>query len=220
MSATGASRFCHLCGKPLGRQHVRYQHGLAVCAHCQRSRPKCARCGVPLPQAARSSAHPGAARLCAACERVAPRCACCGAVITQHWFTFDDLLPATTARRYCQSCVSSRPRCDICHAPVPEHATVLADGQYRCDECAREVVLEPRAVRATYAEAVTRARDAAGIVLATVPALHVVGRRAMGRLRQRMAPMDDATGGARHVLGLFVREREASSVYVEIGLPR
>jgi hypothetical protein len=176
---------------------------------------------VPLPPAAKGAREqPGAARFCAACERGAPRCACCGDVIMQHWFTFDELLPATTARRYCEQCVSSRPRCDICHAPVLERATVLADGQYRCDECACDMVVDVPAVRATYAEAVTRAQAAAGVTLTSVPALHVVGRRAMGRLRQRFAPADDTTSGARHVLGLFVRERQASSVYVEVGLPR
>jgi hypothetical protein len=82
------------------------------------------------------------------------------------------------------------------------------------------MVLEVPAVRAAYAEAVARVHSAAGISLALVPALHVVGRRAMGRLRQRVAPADGASSDARHVLGLFVRERQTSAVYVEIGLPR
>jgi hypothetical protein len=82
------------------------------------------------------------------------------------------------------------------------------------------MVLDVPAVRAAYEEAGRRAAGAAGISLVTMPVLHVVGRRAMGRLRQRVAPSDDATGGARHVLGLFVRERQSSAVYVEVGLPR
>ncbi len=219
MSATNTPRFCHLCGRPLGRQHVRYQHGLSVCTSCHRTRPRCARCGVPLP-AVSAGPQADAARLCGACERDAPRCTCCGEAITQQWFTFDDLLPADTSRRYCERCVASRPRCDICHAPVPRQATVLADGQYRCEECAREMVLDVPAVRATYQEALQRAEAAAGITLAAVPPLHVVGRRAMGRLRQRVAPAGDTTSAARHVLGLFVRERQTSAVYVEMGLPR
>jgi hypothetical protein len=103
---------------------------------------------------------------------------------------------------------------------VPRQATPLADGQYRCAVCAREMVLDVPAVQAAYDEAIHRARDAAGVALATVPALHVVGRRAMGRLRQRYAPAGDNSGAARHVLGLFVRARLGSAVYVEVGLPR
>ena len=221
MSATSVPRYCHLCGRPLGRQHVRYQHGLTVCTSCQRTRPRCARCGVPLPaEADHELAPPGGVRLCATCERDAPRCACCGQAITQHWFSFDDLLPAEASRRFCAACVKSRPRCDICHAPVPRQASALADGQYRCAECAREMVLDVPTVQSTYVEALRRARGAAGITLATVPALHVVGRRAMGRLRHRFAPADDGTGVARHVLGLFVSGRHGSAVYVEVGLPR
>jgi hypothetical protein len=81
------------------------------------------------------------------------------------------------------------------------------------------MVLDVPAVHATYEEAMRRARGTAGITLATVPALHVVGRRAMGRLRQRFAPADDPSA-ARHVLGLFVHARQGSAVYVEVGLPR
>jgi hypothetical protein len=221
MSATSLPRYCHLCGRPLGRQHVRFQHGLTVCATCQRTRPRCARCGVPLPPPAdHLPAPPGSAHLCATCNREAPRCACCGQTITQHWFSFDDLLPAEASRRYCASCVTSRPRCDICHAPVPQQTAPLADGQYRCAECAREIVLDVPAVHATYVEAIRRARSAAGITLTTVPELHVVGRRAMGRLRERFAPADDTSAAARHVLGLFVHARQGSAVYVEVGLPR
>jgi hypothetical protein len=221
MTATTAPRYCHLCGRPLGQQHVRYQHGLSVCSRCQRTRPRCARCGVPLPlEEGAERREPGEPRYCAACQREAPRCACCGDVIAHQFFTFDELLPAAVARRYCERCVASRPRCDICHAPVPTQATVLADGQYRCDVCARDIVLDIPAVRAVYSEAIRRAQEAAGITLAVVPELHAVGRRAMGRLRQRVTPVDDATGAARHVLGLFIRDGQRSAVYVEVGLPR
>jgi hypothetical protein len=221
MTSTTAPRYCHLCGRPLGRQHVWYEGGLCVCSRCHRSRPHCARCGVPFALGgADEHGEPGAKQYCARCLREAPRCACCSEVIAHHFFTFDALLPATAARRYCEECVASRPRCDVCHAPVPSKATLLADGQYRCDVCARDMVLGAPAVRAVYAEAIHRARVATGLALAAEPDLHAVGRRAMGRLRQRVVAGDDVAGTARHVLGLFVREGQQSAVYVEFGLPR
>ncbi|HEY7782297.1 MAG TPA: hypothetical protein VIC85_19050 [Ktedonobacterales bacterium] len=48
MTAGRQSRFCHLCGQPLGQRYFRYPQGLVVCVACERTRPRCARCCVPL----------------------------------------------------------------------------------------------------------------------------------------------------------------------------
>src|SRR5260221_13454899 len=110
MSEAGVSRFCHLCGQRLGSQHVRYRHGLVVCTTCQTSRPRCARCDVPLADAeqvrspgrggggGRARAEPvtalGGAPLCLRCLRGAPRCSCFGTPSTQNCETSVEMMPA------------------------------------------------------------------------------------------------------------------------------
>jgi hypothetical protein len=235
MSADGGARFCHLCGGALNDHFYRYAHGLVVCVTCERKRPHCARCGVPIAansgSAADSSASSSAAHrqggahvagppLCAHCLRTAPRCACCGTPIAQNWYTFEELLPPAAVRRFCEPCVLHRPHCDICRAPVGPGAPVLPDGQLRCALCASEMVLDDAAVRAVYAEALARADHAARVRPAQVPALVIVGRRRMGDVRRRFAGEIPRSEGGHHVLGFFVREGGAASIYVELGLPR
>lgn len=48
MTTARQPRFCHLCGQRLGQRYFRYPHGLVVCATCERTRSRCARCDVPL----------------------------------------------------------------------------------------------------------------------------------------------------------------------------
>jgi hypothetical protein len=237
MSASRASRFCHLCGQPLGGRYYRYAHGLVVCVACKQSRPACAHCGVPLADAdmahavSTGAAHPaggshrpsgesGTQLLCRRCLRAAPRCACCGQPIAQTWYTFEELLPPSAARRYCERCVRTYPRCDICRAPVALKAPTLPDGQFRCPLCATEMVVGDAAVRAVYDESLACAERVAGIRPAQTPDLMVVGRRQMGDVRMRFAyDVPDGVPG-HHVLGFYVRDGGRSTIYVELGLPR
>jgi hypothetical protein len=175
--------------------------------------------GASAPHAATPGARGGP--LCRRCLRTAPRCACCGEPIAQTWYTFEELLPPSSIRRYCEYCVREQPRCDICRAPVPRSATMLADGQYRCALCATEMVRDEPEVRALYYEALRLAQRVADVRPSVVPALVVVGRRQMGEVRRRFPHTAEPEGaGSQHVLGFFVREGRATSIYVEMGLPR
>lgn len=237
MNAARIPRFCHVCGQPLTGRFYRYAHGLVACSSCAATRPRCARCDAPLPDAELVSngmqhtkagapgkkgvsAKSGGSLLCRHCLRTAPRCACCGNPITQTWYTFEELLPPAAIRRFCETCVQHRPRCDVCRAPVPKGATTLPDGQFRCSLCAAEMVLGSDDVRAVYVEALALAERVARIRPRQVPALALVGRRQMGEVRQRFASDIPTGAGGHHVLGFFVRENGAASIYVELGLPR
>jgi DNA-directed RNA polymerase subunit N (RpoN/RPB10) len=237
MNAARVPRFCHVCGQPLTGRFYRYAHGLVACSTCAATRPRCARCDAPLPDAdlLPSATQPvrtvapgapgaggsaGGPPVCRRCLRSAPRCACCGTPITQTWYTFEELLPPAAIRRFCERCVQHQPRCDVCRAPVPQGATTLADGQFRCGLCAAEMVLGSEAVRGVYAEALALAERAAQVRPRQVPALAIVGRRQMGEVRQRFASDIPPGAGGHHVLGFFVREHGTASIYVELGLPR
>lgn len=243
MKSSGGSaspRFCHLCGQSLAGHFYRYAHGLVVCAPCQNSRPRCARCDAPLADldlarlagVSRASVTAGTAMgkptpspasdvpLCARCLRTAPRCACCGKPIANVEYTFEEVLALPTKRHFCEQCVKHQPRCDICRAPVPRDAATLPDGQFRCIACAQEMVTDTHAVRAVYDQARALVGSAARIQLRAIPQLSVVGRREMGEVRRRFAAELPTEAGGHHVLGFFVRDHRAERIYVEMGLPR
>jgi hypothetical protein len=96
----------------------------------------------------------------------------------------------------------------------------LADGQFRCVLCATEMVLGDEAVRAIFEQALALAERVARVRPARIPHLRIVGRREMGEVRRRFASEIPTGTGSHHVLGFFVRERGAASIYVELGMPR
>ena len=213
-----AARFCHLCGKPLLSRYLVYNSTLVVCAACDASCQRCARCGVPIAQ----SAYPGDASLCRACVRDAPRCAGCSQPITSTWYTFEELLPVAAPRKFCPRCVQGRPRCDLCRAPVSVGVQPLADGQYRCALCLSDIVLDDGVVRAVYSEALGQIAQALAGHLRIAPALQVVSRRNMGEIRRRYEHhlAEPVGASSHHVLGYFVQAHGTATIYVEEYLPR
>jgi hypothetical protein len=137
-----------LCGRQLVGRFIRYETGLTVCQTCETTRPRCARCAVPLTDSAIVARAAGGPALCAACARDAPRCAACGQPILGVFYSFEDLLPSTTERKFCARCVQHRPRCDLCSAPVADGVAPVADGQWRCALCAADLALGDDAVLA------------------------------------------------------------------------
>ena len=217
------TQYCHLCGTRLLGRYYLYETGVVCCEACQRGRPRCARCGVPLDDAsiARQQASPsGTPALCVRCVREAPQCAACGHPITGSYYTFDEL-GAEPPRRFCERCVHNRPRCDLCRAPVAAGLRPLADGQYRCAICARDLVLDAAEVQQIYQDALAALQQIVRERLRQVPRLVVTSRRELAKVRRRYASQgvsDDGIG--HHVLGFFVRSGSDAAVYVERALPR
>lgn len=236
------SRYCHLCGQLLTGRYYTYDTGLVCCSVCHTTRPRCARCSLPLDDRAlaRSRTHlagePGSARsvarsraesgldLCASCQRSTPRCASCQRHIIGTWYTFDELLPPPAVRRFCEQCVKSRPRCDLCRAPISAGTAPLDDGQYRCALCAGDMVLGDGPVRAIYDEALAAFTRVITSPLSQRPRIEVVGRLQMGEVRRKYEQTPTDTGAVvssgHHILGYFVRSHGVSTIYVERGLPR
>ena len=222
-----ASAFCHLCGGRLRGRYYTYDDRLTVCEACHASRPRCARCRVPLDDAALAAsraAPKGEPLLCGSCRRTAPRCASCGGPIIGTYYTFEELPATSDARRFCGTCVAHRPRCDLCRAPVAPGAAPLDDGQYRCALCASDLVLREGDAQAVYREALAAFERVVGDRLRETPRLEVVSRLRMGEVRRRHeragVSMGTAETAGHHVLGYFVRSGGASTVYVERALPR
>jgi len=225
LAAEKQPRFCNLCGQPLVGRYFRHGEGVVFCSACYASRPRCARCGAPLDDAAtsRSRGQPSdSPPLCSHCYRSAPRCASCRRPIVAVSYTFDDL-SETRPQRYCESCVKTRPRCDVCRVPVAPGITPLDDGQYRCSLCTTQMVEDPHLVEGVYQEALAAFRQIVGSSLSQVPHLEIVTRLQMGgvrRLHHNLVPGGEEGVGGHHVLGFFVRLDGTSSIYIERYLPR
>lgn len=218
MAGARTPRFCHLCGNRLSSRYYVYNATLVVCGSCDARRPRCARCGVPC---VGNVATTTGAILCPNCQREAPRCAACGDHITSTWYSFDELLPAPAVRQFCPRCVQSRPRCDLCRAPVSTRAQPLPDGQFRCDLCLSEIVLDDTQVIAVYHDAFREVGAVLGGELREMPRLDIVSRRRMGEVRREFEREQTADGErASHVLGFFVRAHGKNTIYIELGLPR
>ena len=212
------ARFCNLCGTRLRSRYLVYNASLVVCAACDASCQRCARCNVPIVR----SAIAGAISLCATCAREAPRCDGCSQPITSTWYTFEELLPVTTPRKFCPRCVQGHPRCDLCRAPVADGAHPLSDGQYRCALCTSDIIQGDANVRAVYDEAMDGLVAVLGGRLLTTPHVQLVTRRRMGEIRRKYErrPDDSASAASHHVLGYFVQAHDTSTIYVEQFLPR
>ncbi|HLJ80238.1 MAG TPA: hypothetical protein VKT52_02050, partial [Ktedonobacterales bacterium] len=216
-----------LCGQPLAGRYYTYDTGLVCCSACHTTRPRCARCNLPLDDRAlaRARAHPdGDPALCASCQRSTPRCASCRRHIVGTWYTFDELLPPPAVRRFCDQCVKSRPRCDLCRAPISAGTAPLDDGQYRCTLCASEMVLGDGPVQTVYDEALAAFTRIVVSPLSQRPRIEVVGRLQMGEVRRAYEQAQSGAGAvvssSHHILGYFVRSHGVSTIYVERGLPR
>jgi hypothetical protein len=228
MAPAVSARFCHLCGRALIGRYTLHSSGLVYCAACEQRRPHCARCHVPLDDAARARvpARPGDPALCARCARDARHCACCGVMILDtQWYTLDDALDGSGPRDFCQRCWRQRPRCDLCRAPCGPGSAQLDDGQYRCAACAAQLVSAEAQVRKLYGDAVAGFAQLTGERLSRLPRLAIVSRREMASAHRRYGARDPLAAAAagvsteaavgHHVLGYFVRDGSETTIYVE-----
>jgi hypothetical protein len=221
------TRYCHLCGKRITGRYFQYSNGLTVCAACEGSAPRCARCNAPTPTAGALLSRKGVL-LCSRCVRETFACDICHEPILGSWYTFQELVATPEPRRYCAECMRDRPRCDLCQSPTGPGAVTLTDGQYRCMVCASDLVIGEPAIRLVYTEALKQLEQIVDAPLRHTPPLDVVNRRRMGETRRtyaREAGQMGAThgedgGAARHVLGFFVRTQGRPIIYVEAGLTR
>ncbi len=227
MFGDAETRYCHLCGKQVIGRYYQYTNGLTVCAACERTAPRCARCRAPTRRAGAHVSRRGVL-LCARCDRETFHCDTCGEPILGAWYSFQELIATPEPRRYCAECVRDRPRCDLCHAPTGAGAATLSDGQYRCVLCASDLVIGEPAIRLAYTDALAQLALIVDEPLRQPPPLDVVSRRRMGETRrayareagQQPAAHGEDSASERHVLGFFVRSQGRPVIYVEAGLTR
>jgi recombinational DNA repair protein (RecF pathway) len=127
---------CSICEKPLIGNYTEYPKlGLKVCSQCERDKPHCEKCGVPL----KNSNRFGGAILCERCAGKTECCHSCGEALLANYTFFE----GNKDFKYCDKCVDKYPRCEDCGAPSGKDATKLNDGRYLCPDCRRIAYFDP-----------------------------------------------------------------------------
>ncbi len=206
-----SSSFCNLCGRLLQGGGWRYDHPqrrarpLIVCDHCHQSLPHCPQCGLPMrPDRAVDG-------LCALCAAAAPRCRSCGRAIGPGYIEVNGQGP------YCPTCYETRPRCDVCAAPLDDRAQRLPDGRIICSTCQQTAVIDPAQARALFERVEGIIQDTLRIDLRIGVRFVVTDRPGLRVQVDKMRP--DLKTQADQVLGVYVREGDRRTIYMQNGLP-
>jgi len=130
---------CTLCGNVISGSYVRYPAvNLVVCDRCERERPRCDKCGVPMV----SESRLGTALLCDRCARDMEFCHSCGEPLLKDYSFFE----GNELIKFCFQCTGKYPKCGDCGAPSGPFGTKLDDGRYLCPDCRKIAYFEPEHV--------------------------------------------------------------------------
>lgn len=194
-----------------------YDTGLVLCQRCNVTAPRCSRCGIPSQQLTLVRG----VQVCPACLKRAPVCQSCHIPILGKYYRVGDS-PLT----YCETCMNTRPRCDLCRAPLDEQGRVYPgkDGpENRCGNCLRTAVQGEDEAARLYQETSDLLRREPGLIIAPLPALHIVERAELLALNKEAGELvgTDAPIGPeqQHLLGYFKRVNERRDIYIQRLLP-
>ena len=212
--------FCHLCGQSIRGQGRLFRHPdwpagrtLRVCETCQRSRPRCRLCALPL---AAASDQPGPG-LCATCSRKQESaCRACGAPVNGAGYAFNGQGP------YCERCVRQRPACSICGAPLTDERWQLSDGRVSCAICHVSAVYSPEEAGRLYETMKTLVETGLDLHLNVPTGLALVDLNQLAEIIHRQAPPGAEAVemlSPEHTLGLYARQGMRRGIYVQSGLP-
>jgi len=208
-------KHCNLCGNAVNENEYRIYtrknkptaRGLIVCAQCERDQPRCAVCQTPMPVA---RAQLG---ICGACLREGLRCRSCGARIRGQF-----LLINGNDGPYCEKCFRNRAQCDLCGAPAGDGSVLMADERIVCQRCNQTAITDPREAEALFERAVDLLMNSLGMQLNMRPRLMLVDHARLAEL-SRAAAAENGHASDK-VLGLFMRQGQRRTIYLQEFLPR
>lgn len=219
-AANRQAAFCQLCGRRLvgkGRtfHHKEWSEGvtLHICADCEREKPRCQQCGLPL--AANSTSG-----LCETCRASLQVCLACGRPVTGKSLEFDGFGP------YCLDCYHNRPPCDICGAPLTDERWQLSDGRITCRYCHASAVFTPDVAGALFEQMKEVVFNQLGFELNIPTGLALVDRNQLKEVIRlqtdgRQEPSDAHQDlDPEQTLGLYARRGMRRGIYIQTGLPR
>jgi len=219
-AANRQAAFCQLCGQRIigkGRsfRHKRWPSGvtLHICADCEREKPRCQQCGLPLAERAASG-------LCETCRVALQVCLACGQPITGKSLEFDGIGP------YCLDCYRTHPPCDLCGAPLGDERWQVSDGRVTCQHCHASAVFTPDVAGALYEQMKAIVFSQLGFELNIPTGLALVDRNQLKEVI-RLQTDENQVQLAGHLaldpertLGVYARRGMRRGIYVQTGLPR
>ena len=186
---------------------------LCICAECERDKPRCQQCGLPL-------AAPSASSLCETCRASLPVCLACGQPVTGKYLEFDSAGP------YCLDCYRTRPPCDICGAPLTDERWQLSDARMTCQHCHNSAVFTPDVAGALYEQMKEVVFSQLGFELNIPTGLALVDRNQLKEVirLQTDGKQEQAAGhqdlDPERTLGVYARRGMRRGIYIQTGLPR
>ncbi len=206
---------CNLCGRAVGANEYRVfkrksdarARGLHVCADCERDRPRCVVCQMPMREERRAWG------VCQSCIRAGVSCRACGRRVRG-----DFVILNGNDGPYCQECFNTREQCVLCGAPVGVPPKRLPDARVLCDRCYATRVADPSEARSLFERVVDLLYDGMGMSLNIRPTLALVDHARLAELA--LAAVPDQAARHEKTLALFMRNGRKRVIYLQEYLPR
>jgi hypothetical protein len=206
---------CNLCGREAGANEYRLfkrrnqadAKGLVVCVECERDRPRCVVCQMPMRDDRR------AIGVCGHCLREGLVCRACGKRIRGDWTILNG-----NDGPYCSECCGTRERCALCGAPVGDPPRCLPDERSLCDRCYQTRVTDPVEAHSLFERVVDLLYSSMGMGLNIRPALALVDHGRLVELAHNALP--DQAARREKTLALFTRKGRRRVIYLQDCLPR
>ena len=212
------SPVCDLCHEPILSNYKVYNGNLKVCAKCERTATRCARCGIP----SRQLIPVRGVAVCPACLKASPVCDCCHIPILDNYGVFEG-----SANCYCATCMTTRPRCGVCNAPINEQGRVFrgSEGETRrCGNCLRTAITTNQQAEPLYRQVRELLRQELSLNIDVLPPLTLVGRERLEALHGQtgVGASSNLPPGVEpaHLQGFFHRVNDRQNIYIEHYLPQ
>lgn len=153
--------------------------------------------------------------LCARCYQERLRCAACGLHVGEQAVMIEG-----ERYIYCRYCFEVRPRCDTCSRPVGMIYWTRPDGRTLCDRCQSTAVSDPAHAYALYRRVRADLARWPGMTLSQPCQLKLVSRRQLVSLIEKSSLHSLDADSRGRCFGLFIREGDQRTIFVEYGLPQ
>ncbi len=143
------------------------------------------------------------------------RCAACGLHVGEQAVMIEG-----ERHIYCRYCFEVRPRCDTCGRPVGTRYWTRPDGRTLCDRCQSTAVSDPGHAHILFRRVCADAAKWLGMQLRRPCQLRLVSRRQLMSLLEKSSLHSLDADSRGRCFGLFIREGDHRSIFVEYGLPQ
>lgn len=199
---------CSGCGDLVQGAYMKSGDGSRVfCSDCFRTRPRCARCSLPVSAEEDRLSIPavGGRRICAQCDKEAERCKGCGETLIGLSYSYNG-----SSDKFCERCHLGD-HCSACGEPLGEGGWDLPDGRHSCDACQKTAIHDMAEAQRILRRIETILRRDLNMTLRRPYQFELVHKDNPDL--QITSPVKN------NELGLFVLRGEEARIYILSGLP-